>query len=160
MHSLQFTYKIKKRCWPHMGPFFVVCLKKRNNLFLKFSIKIHICIIIHFKAIREEWERSKESCSTSPLFCLPEWNWRETAGAFTWERSWGATAALGFCTPLIWCGEEKRRIYIYIYERINERRHCRFPCLATNSFKETKNRFIFLKKPSSSPFQKTSYFLV
>lgn len=70
MHSLQFTYKKKKQCWPHMGPFFVW---KRNNLFLKFSIKIHICIIIHFKAIREEWERSKKAAAS----LLPLSSWME-----------------------------------------------------------------------------------
>lgn len=34
--------------------FFLKKEKKIQQPLLKFSIKIHICIIIHFKAIREE----------------------------------------------------------------------------------------------------------
>lgn len=38
----------------HMGPFFFFGKEKIQQPLLKFSIKIHICIIIQFKAIREE----------------------------------------------------------------------------------------------------------
>lgn len=102
MHSLQFTYKIKKQCWPHMGPFF---WKKNKQPLLKFSIKIHICIIIHFKAIREEWERSKENCRVSPLFVFLNRaegsHWSFFSG---WEL-WRATAtALDLVHLMFWVG--------------------------------------------------------
>lgn len=145
MHSLQFTYKIKKQCWPHMGPF---CWK-RNNLFLKFSIKIHICIIIQFKAIREEWERSKGSCSISPPFVfLNEAEESLLELAFIWEQSqWGYSSS--FYTMLLSWREEVEYMW-------NEKRHCRFPCLTKNSFKE--NNYFFKKttphNTSFSPFQK------
>lgn len=138
MHSLQFTYKVKKQCWPHMGPFFF--WKKNKQPLLKFSIKIHICIIIHFKAIREEWERSKENCRVSPLFVFLNRaegsHWSFFSG---WELQSATTTALDLVHLMFWVGRRGE----LLGKKTNGRRHCRFPCLATNSFEETKNYFRF-----------------
>lgn len=121
------------------GTFFFFWKKNKQPL-LKFSIKIHICIIIHFKAIREEWERSKENCRVSPLFVFlnraerSHWSFFFSVGTMKGysDSSWS-------CTPHVLDGT--KRWIIRKKPKTNGRRHCRFPCLATNSFEETKNYF-------------------
>lgn len=141
MHSLQFTYKIKKQCWPHMGPFFFFFWKKNKQPLLKFSIKIHICIIIHFKAIREEWERSKENCRVSPLFVFLN---RAEGSHWSCFSGWELRGATATALDLVHLGFGGTKRWIIRKKKTNGRRHCRFPCLATNSFEETKNYFRFL----------------
>lgn len=139
-----------------MGPFFF--WKKNKQPLLKFSIKIHICIIIHIKAIREEWERSKENCRVSPLFVFLNRaegsHWRFFSG---WELQSATTTALDLVHLMFWV---RRRGELLGKKKTNGRRHCRFPCLATNSFEETKNyfRFFFLLNTSISPFQNLFFF--
>lgn len=149
MHSLQFTYKIKKQCWPHVGPFFVC---KRNNLFLKFSIKIHICIIIHFKAIREEWERSKESCTISPPFLIlngTEERLLELSFGKGAERCYSSS---WFCTPWTWGGEKKRW---NIYERTNET--LQIPMFSYKQLQRNNYLNLFFKKHFFLTISKTSF---
>lgn len=132
--------------------------KKNKQPLLKFSIKIHICIIIHFKAIREEWERSKENCRVSPLFVFLNRaegsHWSFFSG---WELQRATATALDLVHLMFWVG---RRGEFVGKKKTNGRRHCRFPCLATNSFKETKIyfRFFFLFKHFYLTTSKTPLF--
>lgn len=48
------TLQSKEAMMTTYGTFFFFEKRKIQQPLLKFSIKIHICIIIHFKAIREE----------------------------------------------------------------------------------------------------------
>lgn len=55
--------------------------KKIQHPLLKFSIKIHICIIIYFKAIRGEWAEHGKRSTLLPV--SPWQGWR----GFLWESS-------------------------------------------------------------------------
>ena len=87
MHSYNSRYKIKKQWWPHMGPpsFFWKEKKKIQQPLLKFSIKIHICIIIHFKAMREDGA----STEASPRVFLNEAGGILRGIAFPFGEFWG-----------------------------------------------------------------------
>lgn len=91
MHSYNSRYKRSND--DHIWDLFFFWKKKKiQQPLLKLSIKIHICIIIHFKAIREEWEEARPWQHLSSL-CLPEWSWRNLEGGtgFLFGAFWGIT---------------------------------------------------------------------
>lgn len=158
MHSLQFTYKIKKQCWPHMGPFFFFWKKNKQPL-LKFSIKIHICIIIHFKAIREEWERSKENCRVSPLFVFLNRaegsHWSFFSG---WELQSATTTALDLVHLMFWVGQRGE----LLGKKNKWKETLQIPMFSYKQLWRNKKllQIFFLLNTSISPFQKLFFFFL
>lgn len=160
MHSLQFTYKIKKQCWPHMGPFFFFFWKKNKQPLLKFSIKIHICIIIHFKAIREEWERSKENCRVSPLFVFLN---RAEGSHWSCFSGWELRGATATALDLVHLGLGGTKRWI-IRKKNKWKETLQIPMFSYKQLRRNKKllqiSFFLLLNTSTSPFQKLFFLLV